>query len=431
MKKILAVIMSLSMLLAATACSNDSNSSKSESKSDSQNSGGTSNTGSDEYQLKESASLKVWASQEDQEIVKEMVESFKKKYPDTTWNIEFGVVSEADAKSEVLKDTEAAADVFAFASDQLGELQSAGALYKITKNKDRIIADNIDASINASKVGDDLYAYPSSSDTYFMYYDKKYLSDEDVKSLETILSKNLGGDVVNFSFDMDNGWYNAGFFFAAGAKLFGDDGTDPTKCDFNNDKGLLAAKYLISLANNSKFKLTEDDITKADFADRKLGATISGSWNAEDIKKSLGDDFGVTKLPTITFEDGTTTNLGSMANFKLIGINSQTKSPMEAMALADYLTSYECQKIRFEKRSFAPTNKELAGDKDALSSNPVVAAAAEQAQYATLQSTIPQMGNFWTPAEAFGAAIVNKEITVDNVQERLDKLVESILSTLT
>lgn len=425
MKKTLAMVMGL-LLTAGTLAgcgsgTNSSSSGASSSKADSSSSSKASG---------ETVTLKVWGAQEDQEMLAKMVENFKKANPDKKYDISFGVVSEADAKTEVLKDVSAAADVFAFSSDQLAELQSAGALYRITKNKDAIISANSEESIAAATVDGELYAYPSSADTYFMYYDKsKYTADE-VKSLDTMLAKDLGAGVTNFSMDIDNGWYNVGFFFAAGCKLFGNDGKDPTKCDFNSDRGYLAAEYLMNLASNPKFANQDDGQLKTAFQSGTLGATISGTWNASDIKSYLGDNYGAAKLPTIKLSNGEEVQLGSMANFKLYGVNAQTKFPVDAMALAEFLTNKDCQKIRFETRSFAPTNKELAADKATLSSNPAIAAMTEQLQYATLQTSIPQMGNFWSPAEAFGAGLMDKSITKDNLKQKLDDFVNSVLSSL-
>lgn len=435
MKKVLAGILSVLMISATlTGCGSSANSNNDGSKADTTANStpeSAAETTAETPKFDKDVSLKLWGAQEDQTMLKSMVETFKAKYPDTNWNITFGVVSEADAKTEVLKDTDKAADVFAFSSDQLGELYSAGALYRISKNKDAIIANNTEASITACTQEGELYAYPSSSDTYFLYYDKKYFKDEDaVKSLDSMIKADLPAGVTNFSFDIDNGWYNAGFFFSAGCTLFGETGTDPASCDFNSEKGKLAGEYMIDLVKSGKFANHDDGKLKAAFAARQLGATVTGSWNAADIKAALGDDMGVTKLPTVTFSDGTTANLGSMANFKLYGVSAQTQQPLAAMALAEFLTSEDCQKIRFEEKSFAPTNLALCGDAEALASNPVIAAAAAQGQYATLQTSIKQMGNFWTPAEAFGAGIQDGSITKDNLQAKLDLFVESILAKL-
>ena len=46
------------------------------------------------------------------------------------------------------------------------------------------------------------------------------------------------------------------------------------------------------------------------------------------------------------------------------------------------------------------------------------------------QPNIPQINEYWTPATALGEGIYNKEITEDNLQEKLDQLVDAVTSTL-
>lgn len=376
-------------------------------------------------------SLTVWGSQEDQEMLKQMCDDFAAANPDKKYTFTYGVVSEADAQKEVLKDISAAADVFAFASDQTATLVDAGALYRVTKNKDQIIAENTEASISAASINDELYGYPYVSDTYFMYYDKSKLSEDDVKSIEGIMSKDIEGVSTNFAFDTDNGWYQTAFFFGAGCKLFGEDGTDPTQCDFNNERGYMVGEYLIDLVNNPKYGSNFDDsLVKAGFADGTLAAAVSGTWNATEIQASLGDNYAATKLPEFKLSNGETVQMGSMANFKIMGVNSETKNPLEAMALAEWLTNKDNQKLRFEKRSFAPTNVELANDTETMNSNIAIGALAQQAKFSTVQTSIPQCQNFWTPAEAFGQEIIAGTCTKDNLQEKLDAYVDSVLATL-
>ena len=73
---------------------------------------------------KETVTLKVWGAQEDQAMLATMVEEFKTANPDKNYIITFGVVSEADAKTKVLEDPAAAADVFAFSNDQIKDFVS-------------------------------------------------------------------------------------------------------------------------------------------------------------------------------------------------------------------------------------------------------------------------------------------------------------------
>ena len=378
------------------------------------------------------AKLKVWGSQEDQEMYKKMIEEFQKENPEAAdWEIELAVVMGADAKTELLKDASAAADVFDFASDQVMELQAANALYRITKNKDEIIANNLDPAIQSASVDGELYGYPVASTTFLMFYDKSMYTEEEVKNLNTMMEKQLPEGVTNFSMDIDNGWYNSCFFQAAGCRLFGEDGTDPKSCDFNSEKGLLAGNYLADLAANPKFANQDGAVLLKAFENRTLGATFTGGWDAELIKGYLGDDYGVTKLPEVTFEDGTTAQLASMMNFNLTGVNAQTKYPAEAMLLAEWMTNSDTAlQMRYEMRPVASTNKKMEETIAADTENEALKALTEQAQLSVLQTSIPQVANFWTPTEAFGAGLMNQSITRDNMQESLDTMVKNILSKL-
>ena len=376
---------------------------------------------------KKTVNLKVWGAQDDKEVLTALIEDFKKKHPEKNWNISISFVGEDDAAKEVLKDVSAAADVFSFASDQIATLKKSGALYRVTDEK--IKTRNSTSSVNAATVDGEIYAYPASSDTFFLYYDKGIFTEDDVKSLEKIIAKQTGEKITNFAMKIDDGWYSSSFFFTAGCTLFGKDGKDKTQCDFNSDNGVMAANYMIDLANNKKFANLDDAKIKAGFKARTLGAAVSGTWNADDIKKSLGDNFGVTKLPTIRINNQDR-NLISMANFKLYGVNAQTKHPEEAHQLANYLTDIDAQKIRFEKRSYAPTHTELAKDKETLASNEVVAALTEQTNHSILQTSIDQVSNFWTPAEAFGTGLIDGTITKSNVKEKLDTFVKAVLSSI-
>lgn len=377
------------------------------------------------------ASIKVWGSQEDQDLIQDIIANFKKDNPEAAdWTIESSVVSSADAKKEIQKDPTAAADVFEYASDQLVELVQSGVLYRITKNKDQIIAANDPNSIEAGTVDGELYGYPSTSNSFFMYYDKSKYTEDEVKNLNTMLEKDLDKGVTNFSMDLDNGWYTSAFFFGAGCKLFGDDGTDSKKCDFNNAQGVLVGDYILDLVSNKKVKNHDDSMLLAGFREGSLGASLTGTWNSAAIKEYLGDNFGVTTVPTITLEDGQEINPSTIVNYNLMGVNAQTKYPAEAMLFAEYMANEQSQKMRFEQRNASPTNLTLMADTELLSSSPAVAVLSKQVKTSTIQPSILEMENFWTPMEAFGQDCIAKEVTKANMQKKLDDMVKSITTKI-
>lgn len=367
----------------------------------------------------ETVSLRVWAAQDDQEMLQGMIDAFVEANPDTTWDITLGVVSEADAKTKYLEDPVAAADVFAFANDQIIDLVNAGALYKITRNADDIKARNSEGSIEGASVDGQLYGYPLTADNgYFLYYDSSVFTKEDVDSLDTMLAKaNDAGKKVFM--DVSNGWYIASFFLGNGG-TFAIDENGNQVVDFNNEKGLAAAEAIKAFTADPAFLTGDDDVLKAGIGET-IAAGVSGTWNAADIEKILGENYAAAKLPKYTTADGEV-QMGSFVGYKVLGVNSQTKYPEQAMDLADFLSNEENQKTRFEVRQLLPTNTVAASD-PAVSENVAIAALQEQNPYGTSQKEV--LGKYWAPAEAFGATLEAKDYSVD-LQKLLDNMVEQI-----
>jgi arabinogalactan oligomer / maltooligosaccharide transport system substrate-binding protein len=412
-KKTLSLI--LSTLMVATLFTGCAGGTKKTAGNDTKTSSGSETKTTQE---KPKVTLKLWGSQEDQAMLNSMVESFKKAHPEKEYNISLGVVSEADAKTKYLEDPAAAADVFAFANDQLYDLVNAGGLYEVTRNKDAIVKANSVGSIEAATANGKLYAYPMTADNgYFMYYDKGVISAEDAKSLDGILAAaDKAGKKVFM--DVSNGWYIASFFLGAGGKLTVKDGKQV--CDFNNATGVKVGEAIKAFTAHKAF-LTGDDAVLTGGFGTNIVAGVSGTWNADAIKGKLGNNFAATKLPTFTL-DGKQVQMGSFAGYKLVGVNSQTKAPVDAMDLAEWLTNEQNQAIRFKQRAMGPSNIKVASGEE-IKANIPLAALAEQSKFASSQKDV--LGSYWAPAEAFGTTMEAKDYT-KSVQELLNAMVSQI-----
>lgn len=149
-------------------------------------------------------------------------------------------------------------------------------------------------------------------------------------------------------------------------------------------------------------------------------AGVSGTWNAAAIQEKLGENYAACKLPTFTL-NGEQVQMSSFIGTKLIGVNTQTAHPVEAMMLAEFLTNEEAQQLRFEMREIGPSNSNVAASEE-VQANIALAALAEQSQYGVSQKYV--LGNFWTPSEAFGLAMENQ--STDDMQSLLDSMVAQI-----
>lgn len=377
----------------------------------------------------DTVSLTVWAAEEDQDMVKGWCDEFAAAYPTVTFEFQVGVESESTAKDTILTDVEAAADVFSFAGDQLTDLVKAGALQEVVLHADEVMngcgGPEAGAVLAAKKDGK-LYAYPATADNgYFMFYDKEYFSEEDVKSLDKMMEI-AAANGKKISMQFDSGWYNLSFFLGAGFTLSAnDDGS--TNCDWNGTSasgiaGVDVAQAMIDIATNPGFVSLGDGEFVTGITDGSIIAGVNGTWNAVTAAEAWGDNYAATCLPTYTCA-GKQVQMSSVAGYKMFGVNPYCKQVGWAMLLAEYFTSEKCQAERFELREAGPANVNAAAS-EAVQANPAIAALASQSKYAVLDGC--EGGNYWSPSETFGKILAQGNPDGTDLQELLDNLVEGV-----
>lgn len=378
----------------------------------------------------ETVKLTVWAGEtpESQEFLAKAVESFKEAYADkANFDISLGTQSESTAKDTILADVTAAADVFYFADDQIRELVSAGALQEIVYNPDEVKAANTESSIEAASVDGKLYAYPATaSNGYFMYYNKEYFTEDDVQSLDRMMEV-AAASGKQITMTLNQGWYLYSFFAGAGLELTLNEDGVTNSCNWNATdtkyKGTDVVDALLAISSNPGFVSLLDAEFQTGIAEGNIIAGVNGTWNANLAQETWGENYAAAKLPTYTVA-GDQVQMGSYAGYKLVGVSAYSEQPGYAMLLADWLTNYENQMLRFELVGETPSNKEAASSDEVLAS-PAVAALAAQSEFADPQ----RVGvNYWAPSESFGQIIVNKNQEGTDAQTLLDNMVEGIVA---
>ncbi len=121
---------------------------------------------------------------------REDVKHLIKEHPNWDLSFEYGTCSEADAGKTVTQDVSASADVYMFANDQLQTLIDANAISELGgSTADYVKSTNSQAVVDSITVDGGIYGVPFTTNTWFLYYNKKVYSDSDVKSLDTMLEK--------------------------------------------------------------------------------------------------------------------------------------------------------------------------------------------------------------------------------------------------
>lgn len=360
--------------------------------------------------------LMVWSPSEDQskdsgQWLQTCCENFAALHPE--WDITFvyGVSDEASAAGAVAQDPEASADVFMYANDTLTVMTDANALAKFGGiYAEELQATNSETLLDSLTLDGNIYGVPFTTNTWYMYYDKSVFTEEDVKSLDTMLEKG----VVSFPFV--NSWYLPAFYFGNGCTLFGDGTQEELGADFGGENAVEVTEYLVDLAANPNFKIDQDGSGLAGLRDGSINAIFSGSWDAA-VQEILGDDMGVAALPTYTL-NGEEKQMYAYAGSKAIGVNTATKYMKASVELAMYLGSAEAQRLHYELRNVIPCNTELNSDPE-IAADPVVQAQNDTFDRTSiLQPFVSAMNNCWTPVENMGKAIRNGSVTKENAAEQ-------------
>lgn len=383
---------------------------------------------SEKVDKNEAVELTVWGAEEDQELLKKLIESFQKEYEgDATFKITVSAESEASCKETALSNVGECADVFAFADDQLMALAAAGVLKPIS-DADKIKKNSLEGAVNAASINDKLYAYPLTADNgYFMFYNKKYFKDSDLKSLESML-KVAANNGKYVTMDWESGWYLYSFFANTGMKLgLADDGINNI-CTWNatdgDIKGVDVAESMLAISRNPGFKNGNDAVLEEGAKDGSVIAGISGVWQGEKLKAAWGDDYAAVKLPTYSCA-GKDIQMGSFVGYKMIGVNSNSKQLEWATKLAEWITNEENQQLRFEMRGQGPANKK-ASESDEVNNDPAIRALLEQSEYGSLQRI---GGKYWEPVLSFGKQMAEGNVGDKSIQKTMDTLVEQITAT--
>ena len=347
-----------------------------------------------------SGTITVWSPQEDQDtgwLAKEC-DAFNAAHPNWDITFNYGVCAEGDAKATVTQDVENSADVYMLANDNIPDLVSANALAELGGSYlDYVTTTNSDSITASVTYNDAVVAFPFTSNTWFMYYDKSVFSDDDIKSFDTMLEK---GKV---SFPLSNSWYIQAFYVANGCTLFGD-GTDAAAgVDFSGDKAAAVTEYLVDLCKNPNFINDADGAGIAGLRDGSVNAIFSGTWDAA--------------LPTVNI-GGTEGQMKSFIGSKAIGVNPNTENMQVSMALAAYLAGEDAQKDHYDMRNILPTNTNIAISDDEIAT----AVTKVMTDTSIMQPLVSEMSNYWSPAENMGKALVAGEITADNAAEKTEDM---------
>ena len=160
-----------------------------------------------------------------------------------------------------------------------------------------------------------------------------------------------------------------------------------------------------------------------EFNSKNAAAGIDGSWNMAADKIAFGENFGVTKLPTVNVT-GEDRQMISLYGNRYLGVYSNTVFPKAAQALAYFLSTDKSQIQRAQSLFCAPSNNYAVNE---VSDESAVRAVLMQLRYSVSEAKLSK--SFLPSAAKLGESISAESWNPDDkqaTQELLHQTVDSI-----
>ncbi|MEU9480187.1 sugar ABC transporter substrate-binding protein [Streptomyces sp. NPDC048191] len=417
----------LSLVLAATACGGGSSS------------GGGSNDSP--------KTLTYWASNQgasiavDKQVLQPELDKFQKQ---TGIKVKLEVVPWSDLLNRILTATTSGQgpDVLNIGNTWSASLQATGALLPWdAKNFAKIGGKErfVDSALGSTGTpGKDPAAVPLYSMAYALYYNKKIFADAgiskppatwdelvaDGKKIQAKGKSALGAEGSNLSENIHHV-----FVFAKqhGADFFTADG----KPDFTSPKVVDAVKSYVDLMAKDKVIPTGDaeyaqNQSVSDFAKGKQAMLLWQSAAANLKSQGMSDDaYGIAPVPVVSGTPGTGTQVDSMVAGINLAVFKNTHNLDGATKFVKFMTSDDEQKVLNKAYSSIPPVK--AAQQDAAFSAP--ATAVLKNTLATSAAALPQVASESQFETAVGTAVKNlfadaaagRAVTADSVKAALQK----------
>jgi arabinogalactan oligomer/maltooligosaccharide transport system substrate-binding protein len=389
---------------------------------------------------KDTKPLTIWVGIESVDFytakMAEYVENYKaktgEKFP---FEIVVLGVDTASAASKVLDDLDAGADIFTVAHDNLPKLTAGASAIAPVRSEAlmaQINADNPDAFLNAIDMTvqgvEYTFGVPYISQSLVLMYNKKYLTEEDVKTWEGILAVARKNDKQSVSLT-EAGGFNNSFLTLAINESTGEmpavlyENGETTNCLFTSDETVAIMQWgQRFFTDENGAKMPTDSGWEIELRDEISLGVITGAWKFNAAKASLGANLGIAILPsfTLTADDvkgtnvaaGTVYRSGSFTDCKVFVMKKGSEKADYLEDILLFLSSKEVQEQSFIECANLPAYKNAAVEFSSMQAdtleNVLAARQIEMFSYGIPQPFVNPTSHFYYYSK--GAPDLIKEI---------------------
>jgi arabinogalactan oligomer/maltooligosaccharide transport system substrate-binding protein len=328
--------------------------------------------------------IKIWVGAESQAFYTEKVEDYKAYYLEQNGtafphNFQVVAVDTGSAAGVFLNDTEAGADIFTSAHDNLGRLIAGSSAVMPVQSQallDQIENDNPEMFLNVIKGTfsevEYTFAIPYVAQSLVLYYNKAYIDETQVQTWEGILAAAQTAGKKALALAGTDGFNNSFILLAREAetkatslRLY--EGNILENTNGTGDDTIAKLKWGQSFFTHPNGVVSSSSTAwEVQLQSDATLAFIGGAWHYEAAKSSLGNDLGIAVLPTFTIteadaygtcEAGTVFQSGSFFDTKAFFMKKGSAYQPYLEDILLYLTSKEVQEESFEEAQNLPAYK--------------------------------------------------------------------------
>lgn len=373
--------------------------------------------------LVQKTEITVWIDDEDGDYMDAIIDAFNEEYPNIVVNHTHMGSVDARERLKTFGPSGNGADVFQFPHDHLAAAYSEGLLYALPSDTQTLIAERAHpmgveiATINEDGT-DKLYGVPMSLEALTLYYNKALVTEvpdtlEEILSLgatwnaATVASTHEGSTddrtnaeagyyYLTTSSHWSDSYFDQFIFSAFGFRPFGANGDDPSAVGFNSQAMIDALTFM---HDDLKPVVTGGNDNRegqgSSFEQGNIPYIVTGPWSNEAYTEALGDDLGISTLPSVNGVAG-----APYAGAIMAAVYKYAENPSDAIKFVEFLNSDVAMEIQYEYKTKLPALKtELLDGIEGVSDDEFLLTTAEQLNDAVPMPTIAEVQYYWGPAE--------------------------------
>ena len=261
----------------------------------------------------------------------------------------------------------------------------------------------VPSAVDACTFQDNLYVVPLYMGTNLLIYNKDLVPTppDTWDDLMTIIKDpkfdNNGDGSLGFLCNLGDFYNSAGFLWAAGGYMYGNDNTDPSEIGLNNEGAVQGATYVKELfelmPKGMGDRTSANDLMLGLFTEGKVGMMVRGTDVVTSLKDA-GINYGLARMPKLP--NGNV--IANYSGFTGLAMSGYAHEPELATEFLNFIVQDEYADSFAKTTGLIPCNQKFLDDNS--STDETIKAFNEQIQYSVPMVKIIEGNQTWDPMHA-------------------------------